>query len=432
MVDLRSLGAHLLNSGIVAVAVVRKGKIEFANPAFHQQFRASGSLVGFRVQDLVADAEKDRLTQALVAAERSLTTYVGVGKRSDTHSFDLELELECTLLEGASTIIALASDITDLHRLTEQLSYLAYTDALTGAANRAQFADRLHRAIISSRRSGAEIAVLIADLDGFKMINDTLGHDAGDMVLQLVTQCFQSCIRDCDTLARLGGDEFAVLLPELHSAATAELVGQRMIDALARPLCLGTSTVSLGVSVGIADYPRHANSADTLLVAADTALYRAKRAGKSQFHWAVGHGSSSEPLCQNPVMWTAAHSVGVDEIDNQHVQLANLIDILSVALRDGVDHQDILTQLEAVIEYTEYHFAAEERLMTEYQVDDNMMHREAHRRLLDDIRKLDVTNDWVSISLILRYLREWLLRHVDSFDKRLAVALLKKGYMSKA
>jgi diguanylate cyclase (GGDEF)-like protein/hemerythrin-like metal-binding protein len=432
MVDLRSLGVHLLNSGIIAVAVIRKGRIEFANPAFHQQFHASGSLIGMEIQDLVTDAERDRLTRALIAAEHNLTTYVGFGRRSETHAFDLELELECTLWEGAPTIIALASDITDRHRLTEQLSYLAYTDALTGAANRAQFADRLHRAIIGARRSGADIAVLIADLDGFKSVNDTLGHDAGDTVLQLVAQSFQNSIRDCDTLARLGGDEFAVLLPELHSAGSAESVGQRMIEALRRPLCLGSQTVKIGASVGIAAYPAHANSVDTLLVAADTALYRAKRAGKCQLQWAIRHGSSPEPLCPNPVIWTAAHSVGIDEVDEQHIRLARLIDELSFALRDGADQGNILSQLEAVIKYTEFHFGAEEWLMTEYKVDDILAHREAHRRLLDDIRKLDVTNDWVSISLILRYLREWLLRHVDSFDKRLAAALIAKGYTLKS
>ena len=138
--------------------------------------------------------------------------------------------------------------------------------------------------------------------------------------------------------------------------------------------------------------------------------------------------AAPQPLCPNPVIWTAAHSVGVDEIDEQHILLARLIDNLSATLRDGADQGVILTQLEALIQYTEFHFGAEELLMAEYGGDNILAHREAHRRLLDDIRKLVVTNDWVSISLILRYLREWLLRHVDGFDKRLAVGLIAKGY----
>jgi diguanylate cyclase (GGDEF)-like protein/hemerythrin-like metal-binding protein len=425
-VDLPSIGLHLLNSSAFAVAVARQGRIIFANPAFQAEFRASGSLVGTALRDVVIDRDQDELQNSLLAAETMPITYFGTGRRGDDDAFDLELRLEALASDGAPTVIVFASDITQLRRSMEQLHYLAYSDALTGVANRARFADRLHEALLRARRCCAMLAVLMIDLDGFKAINDRHGHDAGDVALQLVARRFQHCTRDGDTLARLGGDEFALLLPQLSSEADAAWIALRMIDALKEPLDLGTEKVVVGTSIGIAMFPDHAGQADALLAAADTALYRAKRSGKNRFQWATGQ-FSADALCVDPLTWNAAHAVGIREIDEQHAHLAGLIDTLAVALKDSTDRRGMLAQLEKVVDYAELHFAAEERLMADHQVDNLVAHRDAHRRLLEDIRKLDVANDLASISLMMRYLREWLLRHVDSFDRKLALELIAKG-----
>jgi hemerythrin len=163
-----------------------------------------------------------------------------------------------------------------------------------------------------------------------------------------------------------------------------------------------------------------------LLAAADTAMYRAKRGGGNRFGWASRRsGAGSSPL--QPLAWSAAHAVGIREIDEQHEHLAGLVDRLCAALKDGLDPASVQASLNVLVHYTAFHFATEERLMEQYQIADLTRHREEHRRLLHDIQNLRVDGDQPRISLILRYLREWLLRHVDGLDRRLGETLLALG-----
>jgi diguanylate cyclase (GGDEF)-like protein/hemerythrin-like metal-binding protein len=424
--DPGSLGALVLHSTVLALAVIRRGRIEFANPAFLAMFRPAEGLTGIPLADIVVDTDCHRLAEALADAEHASVRYFGSGCRGADRSFDVELCLETATLAGEPAIIAFAWDVTDQHRSDERLAYLAYTDPLTGLANRALFADRLHQAGVFARRHGVGFAVLMVDLDGFKSVNDAHGHEAGDVVLQLVGQRFQGCIRDGDTLSRIGGDEFAVLLPRSRSQRTATLVAQRLLAALAPPLSVGEHAVVVGASIGIAAWPEHAGSVDALLAAADTAMYRAKRSGKNQFQWAAERSSGDVPSLP-PLTWSAAHAVGVQEIDDQHVRLAEKIDRLSGALKDALDPDAVLADLNDLIRYAAFHFATEERLMEQHRIADLVRHREEHRRLLHDIGNLRVDGELASLSLILRYLQEWLLRHIDGMDRRLGQALVALG-----
>jgi diguanylate cyclase (GGDEF)-like protein/hemerythrin-like metal-binding protein len=425
-IDARSLGALLVNSSMIALAAVRHGRIVFANPAFQSLFHVKRPLAGCVLADIVGDTGDDRLSEALVAAARGPVGYSGRGHRGEQPSFDLELHLEYAEPGGEPTVLAFASDVTEQSRSKERLSYLAFSDVLTGLPNRALLADRLHQTLVTARRYAMRFAVLVADLDGFKAVNDTYGHDAGDIVLQQVARRFEGCIRDSDTLARLGGDEFAVVLPQMDDAEAAALVALRMIRALDEPLDLDGHAVVVGTSIGIATFPEHARSIHGLLVAADTALYAAKRAGKNGFRWATAR-AGAEPLLAAPTTWSVAHSVGILEIDDQHVHLAGLIDGLSAALRDGAAAGVVTAALDELVDYAAFHFASEERLMAQFQVGNLAQHRDVHRRLLEDIQQLGVDKSPPSVSLVLRYLREWLIRHVDGLDRAAGLELIAKG-----
>jgi diguanylate cyclase (GGDEF)-like protein len=164
-------------------------------------------------------------------------------------------------------------------RRIEQLSRLAQRDELTGLANRALLADRLERALASARRHRTEAAVMILDLNGFKAVNDRLGHAAGDLLLRAVGERLRARVRETDTVARLGGDEFAVVVENLGRPDYAALVARKLLDAIAPPVVLEGEEASVTASMGAALFPRDGNEAALLLRRADSAMYRAKAEG---------------------------------------------------------------------------------------------------------------------------------------------------------
>ena len=167
-----------------------------------------------------------------------------------------------------------ATDIT--HRLDEEAHYrhLAYHDALTGLPNRRLFNDRVEQAINQARRQGTRLAVMLIDLDQFKLINDRYGHAAGDRTLIAVANSLRNTVRQSDTVARLGGDEFVAMLPRVGQAEDALRVARKMIDTLSQ-----TGPHMLSVSIGTALFPDHGTDLHSLLMQADQAMYAAKRDG---------------------------------------------------------------------------------------------------------------------------------------------------------
>lgn len=166
----------------------------------------------------------------------------------------------------------------EYRRAQERVQYLAYYDPLTDLPNRTLFADRLRQAMLVGRREKRCFALMVMDLDRFKDINDTLGHHVGDRVLQQAAARIKTCLRESDTVARIGGDEFAVLSPTTSLLDGAATMARKILAAFAQPLQTGDRTSEIGVSLGVALFPVHSNETDTLMRAADAAMYEAKRA----------------------------------------------------------------------------------------------------------------------------------------------------------
>jgi diguanylate cyclase (GGDEF)-like protein len=185
----------------------------------------------------------------------------------------------------SSLVWAIRLDLRHRARLLMRLDQIAHHDMLTGLANRRYFGAAAEALLALSQRNGSMSALLMLDLDGFKKVNDTLGHEAGDALLKEVGGRLRKLSRDSDLLARLGGDEFVLLMPELHNIDGACVLAQKVVDALGEPYALGDAEPRplVGASVGVAWYPDHGEDLDTLMRHADLALYAAKNAGRRQY-----------------------------------------------------------------------------------------------------------------------------------------------------
>ncbi|GAO37196.1 hypothetical protein SCT_2614 [Sulfuricella sp. T08] len=182
-----------------------------------------------------------------------------------------------------SHFISILEDITAQKEAEASIQYMAHYDALTDLPNRSLFYDRLHQALALAKRDGHLCALMFLDLDRFKMVNDSLGHHIGDLLLQGVAQRISTCLRETDTVARLAGDEFVVILPHPVAREDAAVVAQKIVTALAEPFLLDSHEVKTSTSIGIALYPLDAAKDEELLKLADLAMYAAKHRGRGQY-----------------------------------------------------------------------------------------------------------------------------------------------------
>jgi diguanylate cyclase (GGDEF)-like protein/PAS domain S-box-containing protein len=180
--------------------------------------------------------------------------------------------------------LGIAFDITERKKLTEYVNHLAHHDQLTGLPNRVLLDDRMRQAIQRAKRNRHKVAVLMVDVDYFKRINDSLGHTAGDALLDAIAKKLCSAVRQTDTVARMGGDEFVIVMPEFRDEKDAERCAEAIIQKVSTPTMLGNREVNVTVSVGLCVFPDCAHDADSLLKNADAALYEAKEGGRNSFH----------------------------------------------------------------------------------------------------------------------------------------------------
>jgi diguanylate cyclase (GGDEF)-like protein len=224
--------------------------------------------------------------------EMSTVIYEVRGCKSNGARIDLEIYGSAMEFNGRLAMVGAMLDVTQRHgaqnrerrHYVERLQYQASHDELTGLANRKLFFDCLNQATAMARRFGKLVAVLLLDLNQFKIINDSLGHPVGDDLLRAVADRLRALMRETDTVARLGGDEFVVLLPNISAPGEAAQVAQKILDALATPLLIQNREILVSVSTGISLYPQDGEEHE-LLKSADLAMYKAKQAGGNKFQF---------------------------------------------------------------------------------------------------------------------------------------------------
>ena len=287
----KSFSDSLLDNAAEGILTVNEqGRVTFANAAIARMLRCSVSdLVHANFLDFLEGGSglDDWQTSPFMEHYDRRETYRLHDARLRTNRGDsLPVALSCAPLprmQRAMVIIAL--DMSRMRELQDQLESQAVTDALTGLLNRRGFNQTLEAALARSGRNGKRMAVLYIDLDGFKRINDFLGHEAGDRVLCIVAEQLKSCMRPYDILARMGGDEFTALLDSLEHPEDAARVAEKLLELLATVHRIDGMEVSLGASIGIASYPDCGHTVDGLLRSADIAMYEAKRGGRQQYRF---------------------------------------------------------------------------------------------------------------------------------------------------
>ena len=263
--------------------------IEYVNPAFERITGYAGSeVIGQRLEDLQGPEHARQDMHAISAALREQREGKAIVRnfRKDGSTYWSELFVAPVRDDGdgaVSHFVVAQYDISTVMRFEQELEFQSRHDVLTGLANRLLLRERLEQAMAVARRSKLPLWVVFIDLDRFKFVNDTLGHDAGDTLLKLIADRLRDATREVDTVARLGGDEFVLLLPQHANSDPGQLILQRVLDAVAQPLQVNGHEFFLTCSMGVATYPDDGDSAETLIKHADIAMYRAKEQGRN--HW---------------------------------------------------------------------------------------------------------------------------------------------------
>ena len=265
-----------------------RGVVQDINPAFTQiTGYAAPAIVGRRMNTLSSGQHGPEFYQGMWQRLLEHGHWSGdiTNCRADGQTFVSELTITASRNPDGSvhSYIGLFNDVTLQRQQQASIWHQAHYDHLTGLPNRQMFQQNLVHGMEQARHSGLSFALVFLDLDFFKEVNDTFGHDQGDELLRQVARRLRSCVRATDLIARLGGDEFTLILPGLHAQADAHPVCRKVLQAIAQPYALGGNTVHISVSMGVTFYPDDSSDGVELLKHADLAMYAAKDKGRNQF-----------------------------------------------------------------------------------------------------------------------------------------------------
>lgn len=283
------LAASIFESTVEGIMVTdAKGIILSVNPAFAAITGYSGCEVIGQVADMLESDRHDDLCHAEMARAIAADGRWEGEKWHRRKDGAIFLAWQSTTIIGSAVDdpvrhVSIFNDISELWKKNENTRYLAFHDSLTGLPNRSLLMDRMAQLIARTDRGQCHVAVLFLDLDGFKAVNDTLGHETGDDLLILVATRLLAQVRQADTVARLGGDEFVVMLDNPAGSDEVTQIAARIIESVNLPMHFNQATIKVGISIGIAMHTDHGATPNQLLKSADGAMYLAKAAGKNTF-----------------------------------------------------------------------------------------------------------------------------------------------------
>ena len=288
--QMSKLSRALERTGDAVIITDRYGVIEYVNPAFEEMSGFTSQEALGKTPNIIKSGKHDaeyykQLWSTLLSGEDFRDIMINRMKDGTIYYEEKTISPLQDANKEITNFVATGKNITERMQFQEKLHYLAHHDVLTNLPNRAMFVDRLTQALLHARRHGRALSVMFLDMDRFKVINDTLGHDIGDMLLQEFGKRLVECVRSSDTVARLGGDEFIILLEDMADKGDASTVADKVINVLTTPFVLNGRELFMTTSIGISVFPGDGDDVASMLKNADTAMYRAKEQGRNNYQF---------------------------------------------------------------------------------------------------------------------------------------------------
>jgi diguanylate cyclase (GGDEF)-like protein/PAS domain S-box-containing protein len=275
-----------ISEGILLVDAETKKIVDTNNNYCNLTGYSRAELLELTVHQIIGrNAETINKNLQRILAEKCYFVGESIHRKKDGNPIDIEESISLTNWKGKDIFCLTIKDITERKQSEERLHYQVFHDSLTGLPNRKLFSKQLEESILKAQNNNSLLSVMFLDVDRFKNINDSLGHEIGDLLLQGLAQRLKSCLRDCDVIARWGGDEFTLILNQISNLEEPARIGQRLLDALQAPFNIQEHQLHVRSSIGIAVYPKDGDIAETLIRNADAALYRTKQRGKNNYNF---------------------------------------------------------------------------------------------------------------------------------------------------
>jgi diguanylate cyclase (GGDEF)-like protein/hemerythrin-like metal-binding protein/PAS domain S-box-containing protein len=418
----------MIHAGPLPMFVISEGRCVYGNDKFIKMRGCEeGECALCGLGKLLDDANAQLLSQAIENLKHGEVARMPLHLRREDGQFTaIDLSMSGMEMGGKTFVLGIVNEKTEKERLRRLLDRLAFHDSLTELPNRVLLFDRINQSLSRSMREHENFAVGVLDLDGFKPINDTLGHAAGDLLLKEISRRLRHCVRNVDTVARLGGDEFALILQGVGSVEEADSVLNKIILEVARPYVLDGTEMAVSASIGIAFSPRDGSSIHELLGRADYAMYLSKKAGGACYRISNGEIAPISSRHQLEPLIDVI-KLGFEIIDEQHEEIADNIRGILQGLTGSAPKEEIKHRAEHLQALTQTHFETEEDYMLRYALSGQEIHRSEHADLLHNLKGLQENQDGHGFSVLAHSFKEWLLPHIETQDARLVEQLKAAG-----
>ena len=418
----------MIHAAPVPMFVMSEGHCVYGNERFARLRGCDMGACGLcGLERLLDEPGRQLLAQAAATLRHGEAARMPLQLRhEDGRCTAIDLAMSGFEIAGRVYVLGVVSEKTEKERLRRLLDRLAFHDSLTELPNRVLLFDRINQALSRAQRDGAHFAIGVLDLDGFKAINDSLGHAAGDLLLKEVARRLRRCMRSVDTIARLGGDEFALILHGTGSAAEADTVLNKIIGEVAHPYDLEGTTVSVDASIGVAFSPQDGASIHELLGRADFAMYLAKQAGGACYRVSTGEIAAISSRHQMEPLIDVVR-LGFEIIDEQHEEIAENVRGILQGLSGNESKERLQQRAQHLQHLTQAHFDTEEDYMLRYALSGQEVHRSEHADLMRSLKELQANEDGHGLTVMAHSFREWLLPHIETQDAKLVEQLRLAG-----